>query len=107
MKKFAFVLMSPYYDPEKHYAHFETEQRDGHIVIVNDYEQAKKKIVELYKDGFGAIELCGGFGTERVRELIALTDNKMAIGYVVFDPMQAEVYEDYFGKPLAAEVTKR
>ena len=98
MKKSAFVMISSNYDPETCHAVFRNEGREFHIVVTRDYEEAKEKIVAMYKDGFGLMELCGGFGEERAHELMELTDNKVVLGYVVFDPKQNKLFQDFIAK---------
>lgn len=105
MKKFAFLMISPLFDPEVNKAVFRAEGRETHIIYVKDYEEAKKKVVELYHDGFGAMELCSAFGRERTKELIELTEGKMALGYIVFDPSQAEAFKSFFGRDLSEQIT--
>ena len=105
MKKFAFIMISPFFDPEKNRAIFTAEGRESHIYYAKDYEAAKKLVVDLYHDGFRGIELCSAFGREKTRELMELTDNKMAIGYIVFDPENAEAYREFFGRELAETIT--
>lgn len=95
-KKFAFLMMGPNHDPKKDYACFESSNRIAYICVVSNYEDAKKKILELMEDGVGAIELCGAFGKEKARELIELTGNKIAIGYVIHEPEQDPVFDAFF-----------
>ena len=60
--------------------------------------KARKKVLELADDGVGAIELCGAFGEEKARELAALTDNKIVIGYVENLPEHGELVQQFFGQ---------
>ena len=69
MKKFAFILMGAGYDPEKHQCCFEKENSENHIFTVRDFEEAKAKVVELFRAGYGAIELCGAYGKEKAEHL--------------------------------------
>ena len=55
------------------------------------------KLKELEKEGFGAVELCGAFGPEKAQQLIELTHNKIAIGYVVHNPEQNQLFDAFFG----------
>lgn len=98
MKKFAFVLMGEHYTPEQHQARFETEKQITCIFTVKNYEQAQKKLAELEQEGFGAVELCGAFGEEKTKELIALTHGKIAIGFVTHLPEQDELFVRFFAK---------
>ncbi len=87
-KKFAFILMSDAYNPDVHQASFEKETMSTHIYTVRSFEEACSKLKELEKEGFGGVELCGAFGPEKAQQLIELTHNKIAIGYVVHNPEQ-------------------
>ena len=97
-KKFAFLLMGAHYETEKHQACFETENQFTYVYTVRDFDAAREKVKTLAEEGFGAIELCGAFGKEKTEELIQLTDNKVAIGYVVHLPEQDTLFTDFFGK---------
>ena len=94
-KKFASILMGGGYRAE-HHAVFETEGCDTYIYTVQDFEAAKKLIQRLCAEGFGAVELCGAFGEEKARELIALTEGKLAIGFSVHFPEQDELFDRFF-----------
>lgn len=97
-KKFAFLLMGAHYSPEQHHARFETERQITCIFTVRDFEQARAKLSELEREGFGAVELCGAFGEEKTKELIELTHGKIAIGYVTHFPQQDELFAAFFQK---------
>ena len=96
--KFAFILMGPQYDPEKHTAHFELESKHTYIYSVRNFEEAEKKAKELLREGFGAIELCGAFGPELTQKIIDATENKIAVGYVTHFPSEDEKFLKFFGK---------
>ncbi len=98
MKKFAFILMGSHYDPEKHTACFETENGFTYIFTVRSFEEATDKILSLQKEGFGAVELCGAFGEAYVKKAIELTNNTLAIGYVVHRSEQDDLFEKFFAK---------
>lgn len=95
-KKFAFILMGEDYVPMNHQACFETEKMITYIYTVQNFQQAKEKVLTLKQQGFGAIELCGAFGREHALELIELTDKEMVIGYVVDEPEQKEMAKEFF-----------
>lgn len=100
MKKFAFILMGPAYDPEKHQCCFHKEDSkasETHIYTVRNFEEAKEKVVNLQKEGYGAIELCGAFGKEKAAELAELTNHQVAIGYVVHEPELDPLFVEFFG----------
>ena len=96
-KKFAFILMGGSYIPSKHRAEFETEGMDTLIRTVRDFEEAKRVVQDLVKEGVGAIELCGAFGRERVQQLERLTEGKVAIGYIIAEPSMAGAAAAFFG----------
>lgn len=95
-KKFAFLMMGTNHDPEKDHACFEGANRAAYICVVRNYEEAKVKVLELQKDGIGAIELCGAFGKEKAQELTELTGHQIAIGYVVHEPELDSVFAAFF-----------
>lgn len=95
--KFAFMLMGPKYDKEKHNACFEMDNKDTYIVCVNNFEEACEKVKQMVEEGFGALELCGAFGEEKTRKLIDITEGKMAIGYVTHFPSEDEKFKRFFG----------
>ena len=97
MKKFAYIMMGDSFIPEEHTAEFYTQIKIG-IYTVRSLNEAREKILELKADGFGAIELCGAFSRDFALELIALTNNKVAIGYSVHESKQDEVFRSFFGK---------
>lgn len=96
-KKFAFIMMGSDHDGEEAPVRFEGTRIQAFVYRVRNYGEAKKKVLELKEEGFGAIELCGAFGAERARELIRLTDNQVAIGYVVHEKEQDQLFDQFFG----------
>ncbi|MEG2203596.1 MAG: DUF6506 family protein [Oscillospiraceae bacterium] len=97
-KKFAFLLLGAHYDPAVHQAQFETEHQMTRICTVRSFDEARERIAALDREGFGAIELCGAFGPEKAAELIALTHNRVAIGFVTHLPEQDALFEQFFAK---------
>ena len=92
-KKFAFLLMGKEFDTAKDTAVFETEHMISYIFTVTSFEEALKRAVACAEDGVGAIEVCGAFG-----KIIAATGNKVAVGYVVHNPEQDELFRQFFAK---------
>ena len=93
-KKFAFLLMGKEFDTAKDTAEFETEHMISYIFTVTSFEEALKRA----EDGVGAIEVCGAFGKEWADKIIAATGNKVAVGYVVHNPEQDELFRQFFAK---------
>lgn len=98
MKKFAFVLLGEHYNPQEHRACFETGNQVTYIVTVRNFEEAREAVVRLDAEGVGAVEVCGAFGEERAKELIELTGNRVAIGYVTHLESQDGLFAAFFGK---------
>ncbi len=98
MKKFAYILMGPHYDPQKHTARFETEGSLSAIFTVRNFAEAKARVKSCADEGFGVVELCGAFGEARARELAELAGGGMGVGYVCNLPEQQELIEKFFSK---------
>lgn len=98
MKKFAFILMGPNYDPAIHTAEFNPGGSATFIYTVRNFEEAKARVLSCAADGFGVIELCGAFGEQKAREFIELTDGKVGIGFVEHLPEQDSIFDSFFGR---------
>ncbi|MBQ1476787.1 MAG: hypothetical protein IIZ33_01375 [Erysipelotrichaceae bacterium] len=66
------------------------------MIGVKDIEDAAKVANELIEEGFGQIELCGGFKEEGCRKLIELTGNRICFNYAVHLPEQEDLYQALF-----------
>ena len=86
-KKFAFLLMGKEFDTAKDTAVFETEHMISYIFTVTSFEEALKRAVA-----------CGAFGKGWADKIIAATGNKVAVGYVVHNPEQDELFRQFFAK---------
>ena len=95
-KKYAFLLMGSDFNTEQHQVCFETEKLISCLYTVHSPEEAKIKIKELADKGYGAVELCGAFGPKLADELISLTEGKIAVGYVVHNPEQDNLFAKFF-----------
>ncbi len=95
-KKFAHLLIGGCFDPAAHKACFSNASMETHVFTVKDVDEAKACVLKCLDEGFGAIDLCGGFGPDLTRELIELTKGKIAFGYVVRFPEQEAQYMDFF-----------
>ncbi len=82
MKKYAFLLMGDY-DTSKDHCVFKTDNMESYIYTVNNYSQAKRLVLKLYYDDFGAIETCGAFSEENINELMSMTNDDIPIARVV------------------------
>lgn len=96
-KQYAFLLMGGHYHPATQRYRFETDKDIVHFRTVRDFAEAKAVAVELKDLGVGAIEVCGAFGPEMARELAELTDEDVAIGYVVHDKELDGLFARFFG----------
>lgn len=83
--KFAFILMVPGSDPEKHIAVISTPALEFTTVWVKDIEEAVKISKELVKKGIKAIPLCGAFGNTDVARVVEAVGKDVAVGVVRFD----------------------
>lgn len=97
-KKYAFILMGGHYTPAVHQSVYEADNQITYICTVRNYEEAIEKVDMLVLEGVGAIELCGAFGVEKAKEIMNRTNHKVVIGYVVNDPTQEELVQDFFKK---------
>ena len=95
-KQYAFILMGSHYDTSSHQCKIETEENIIHFRTVCSFTEAKGLVVELQKQGIGAIELCGAFGPDRAKKLAELTNNEVAIGYSVNDPALDHLFTKFF-----------
>lgn len=93
-KKFAMILMGNYKKEDE--AKFESENVITYIKTVNNFEEMKKLVLELYNDGVGAIETCGAFSEENINELMDLTNNEIGIARVVSVGKQKELMDKFF-----------
>lgn len=82
--KAAFIFIAPNGDPGKHRNWVRTEAVELLAVAVSDYASAEALACELVeKEGIGAIELCGGFGSAGTARIAAAVD--VPVGVVRFD----------------------
>lgn len=96
-KKFAFILMGPAYDPAHQKAVFETELKTTEIYTVQNMGQAEQLAARLAQNGTGAIELCGAFGAVGAARITEVTGGRVAVGYVVHEPVQDPLFAAFFG----------
>ena len=96
-KKYAFLLMGEDYHPERHRAVFETENMISVIQTVRSFTEAKETAMRLANEGTGAIELCGAFTSEMADEIVGITGEKVAVGFVVHNPRLDSLFASFFG----------
>ena len=96
MKKYAFIMMGDDLNPEQHRAQFKTDSTINYILTVRNKQEAVEKIKELRDEGVGVVELCGAFGRDFAREIIKETNNEIGIAYIVNEPEQEEMIENFF-----------
>lgn len=88
--KVVFMFVASDADPKEHKKSISTPRVLDILVIgVKDYQQAAQEAKRLAKEGYVAIELCGGFGNlgvaivaQAVEEAVG---NKAAVGVIRFD----------------------
>ena len=98
-KRFAYILMGTDSSlTTSHTVEIDAKFADISICMVRDFHVAKEMVINLWQEGYGAIELCGAFGRDFALELINLTNNEVVIGYVVNEPEQNDIIMKFFGK---------
>lgn len=80
-----FLVVAPESNPETDRNLIETPCVDLLTVMTKDYEQAASVAKELLAEGYGAIELCAGFGNKGVQMVSEAVDYKIPVGVVRFD----------------------
>ncbi|MCX7614739.1 MAG: DUF6506 family protein [Clostridiales bacterium] len=85
MLKAAFIFLAPGADPVKNRSVVDTPSVSLVSIGVENYDVAVSVAKDLVKDGFVAIELCGGFGHLGVARIAEAVEGKAAVGAVRFD----------------------
>ena len=93
--KFAFIIMGGF-DSAADRA--EIHGGAAQIRGVSSVKEACAAAAELKAQGVGCIELCGAFGEEGARAVIAATGNSIPVGYVCHLPEQDELFARAFGE---------
>lgn len=96
MKKYAMMLMNPLFQPQEDTAYFRTGNIENYILTVRNEEEALEKVEELVKEGIGVLEVCGAFGQEMAHKMRQVSQGKLCIGYVVYEPDQMEQLENFW-----------
>ena len=92
--KYAFLIMGDYRREEDDVCFPSSTTR---MIGVPDIETAERTAKELLAAGYGAIELCGAFGEDGARRIIAATGHRIAVGYVTHFPEDDELFRKAFG----------
>ncbi len=72
--------------------------KDSKVITASSVENACAIARELYLNNeVDLIEMCGAFEEAGCRKVIAATDNKIAVGYVVHTPEQDGHFKGLFG----------
>jgi riboflavin synthase len=90
MKPIAFIYISKGASPALHHSVHETEQHRLFVYGVPDIEEGCVVAKKLVDEGCRIIELCGGFGPEGARRVIAAIDGRVPVGYIDFFPEEQE-----------------
>lgn len=88
LKHWAYIFLSPGFDPHKNHQTLESSQTKMKVVGID--MKKKEDVIEvakqLVKDGVQMIELCGGFGPVWVAKVLDATDHKIPVGSVMYGP---------------------
>ena len=94
----AYLVIGKGYDPQTSRVSIERPGSKVWMIGVNDMEQAKAVAKDLIAEGVDALEVCGGFGEARVRELIDAIDGAIPVGHVTTLPSEREKMQAVFTK---------
>ena len=94
MKLYAFMFMGNY-KPE-HTVVWDNEDMRTTIFTVGSFEEGKVVVEKIYKEGYGALELCGAFSKEMADAFAEITNHEMAIGYMTHDPALDGAFAKFF-----------
>ncbi len=90
------MMMGAGYDPEKHQVCFELEDLLSYVYTVRNMEEARSLVKRLQKEGFGALEFCGAFSEAQAKELMELSQHKIATGYMTHTPQHDPLFAKFF-----------
>jgi len=97
MKKYAFMILDGS-RPGGEVGAYDNKTTHHHFFTVASFEEARETAVRLQQEGFGTLELCGAFSRWQALELMELTGNKLAIAYMVHEPVLDPVFQAFFAK---------
>src|SRR5271154_1025182 len=88
LKYWAYLFLSPGFDPHKQQAVLESAQTKVKLVGID--MQKKEEVLgvakHLVKEGVQMIELCGGFGPIWVAKVLEAIDHAVPVGSVMYGP---------------------
>lgn len=94
---FLFIFRTDGCDPSLHRTVIDTPEGNVTTVGVDSVDQACAVAAEALADGTAHfIELCGDFGEEGCRRVIAAVDGRLPVGYVAYFPEEAEKLDRVF-----------
>lgn len=93
--KFAFIIMGSF-DVEQDQAMIHGGL--ARIIGVANLDEACNIAEKLVAEGIDCIELCGAFGMDGTKKIIAATKNRIPVGYVTHLPEQDDLYVKAFSK---------
>lgn len=88
LKYWAYIFLSPGFDPQKQTATLESPQTKVKLVGIDmkKKEQVLEVTKQLVKDGVQMIELCGGFGPIWVDKVLEEIHHAVPVGSVMYGP---------------------
>ena len=89
---FAFLILGAFSPADRAAIHGGSAQ----IVGVSSIEAACAEARALEETGVDCIELCGAFGPQGARAVIAATGGRIPVGYITHLPEQDELYAQVF-----------
>jgi hypothetical protein len=99
---YLFMFRADTCDPDKHRAVIATPEGDVTIVGVPTLEQACRVAAAAAMAGTADfIELCGDFGEDGCRRVIAAVDGRLPVGYVTYLPEELTKLDALFEKAQA------
>lgn len=91
MKTWAFLYRADGCDPAVHRADLVSDTRRSIICGVNSIDEGCKLARDLMEqENCLLIELCGGFGAQGARRVIAAVDGRIPVGYIDYFPEELE-----------------
>jgi hypothetical protein len=94
---YLFIFLTPGCDPATHRASMDTPEGAATVVGVGDLAQACEVAAAAAASGEAAfVELCGAFGEDGCREVIAAVKGELPVGYVTYFPEEGAKIDALF-----------